>query len=109
MSHDWVFDKESFYDFLGYVAQCAPEFPEEDFLEDDEQLDTEKAFRELQNGLSIIRNELSESVFRDAQQRLDSSLMQYRNGDDIGGSRILQELDRMIFGKGLPPSAEKSQ
>lgn len=102
----WVYDQESFHDFLGFVAQCAPDFPEEDFLESDEQLDLVTAFSELRVGLSIVRKDLSEDALLEAEQKLEASLTQFKNGNEIAGSRILQELDCLIFSERLPPPGE---
>ena len=99
MGSNWVYDVESFYDFLGFVAQCAPDFPEEDFLDADQQLDLEQAFRELRNGLGFVQNSVSESQFRRAEQLLGTAFDAFQNGDEIKGSHTLQEVDRELFKK----------
>jgi hypothetical protein len=53
-TQSWVYNMERFYEFPGFVTQIAPDFPEEDFLERDEQLNIPKGFQELHNGIVII-------------------------------------------------------
>ena len=60
MTYAWVYDKESFFDFLGFMIVHAPEFPEEDFLEPHEQLSLESAFEQLKKGLAIVAGSLTE-------------------------------------------------
>jgi hypothetical protein len=43
-------------DFVGYVVLCAPDaFPEEDFLQPDEQMNLERAFEEMRNALNLFK------------------------------------------------------
>ena len=99
MTANWVYDADSFYDFLGLVAQCAPDFPEEDFLSADEQLDLDSAFRELFAGLQFLRDRISPADLLAGRHLLEKSLEAFSLGDEIKGSHFLQELDRLLFAK----------
>jgi len=96
MEEKWVFDKESFFDFLGFMIVHAPDFPEEDFLDPDEQLDIEKAFIELDDGISIIGGTVDESQLTKMRDLASRSRLCFRNGDEIGGTELLQQLDEIV-------------
>ncbi len=83
MTHRWFFDKESFFDFLGFVIVYAPDFPEEDFLEPNEQLDLERAFEELSNGLKIVWNELTKADAELGTRFLAVALKKFQDGDEV--------------------------
>ena len=95
----WVKHIDGLHDFISYVVVHAPdEFPQEDFLDDDEQMTLDQAFAELRDGLRFV-----EAAFPGADKErglsdlLDRSLQNYKNGDDIRGAHLLQEFERRIF------------
>lgn len=96
MQEKWVFDKESFFDFLGFMIVHAPDFPEEDFLDPDEQLDIEKAFVELNDGIVLIGESVSKSQFNEMKAIVKKSLDCFRDGDEVGGTSAIQELDEIV-------------
>lgn len=97
MSTSWVDDKNSFKDFLIFVAHYAPDFPEEDYLEPENQLNLDMAFQELFNGLTYIKKQVSEQDFLDIDKRLHESQRLYNSGDDIKGSHIIQNIYKQLF------------
>lgn len=53
----WVRDKNSFWNFIGYVVLRAPDrFPVEDYLKPDEQMNLERAFVELSRGIQLMKS-----------------------------------------------------
>lgn len=64
MASNWFDDEAGFYDFLMFVAMYAPDFPEEDFLNADEQLTLDRAFDELATSLQMMQNRLSNDRFQ---------------------------------------------
>ena len=95
----WVRDISSFYDFIGYVVLRAPNrFPHEDYLPNDEQMTLEKAFSELQNGLSLVeKDHPGACASRKLHDLLNSSLAEYQNGNEVKGAHLLQDLQNLIF------------
>ena len=53
---DWVTDSPTLKEMLALAVIYAPDFPREDHLEDDEQLNLEKAFKEMRSGLVRFGN-----------------------------------------------------
>jgi hypothetical protein len=95
----WVRDIDSLYAFIGYVVLSAPDrFPREDYLTDEEQMNLERAFAELRNGIAIV-----EADFPGADEQrglailLDQALASYRSGDDLRGAQLLQDFERLVF------------
>lgn len=96
----WVKDIDSLYDFIGYVVLGAPnEFPVEDFLPPDEQMNLEKAFEELRRGLGVIDLEVANERKLRLSSLLDESLAAYRSGDDVKGAHLLQDFEALVFKK----------
>lgn len=99
MAHAWVYDRESFFDFLGFMIAHAPEFPEEDFLEPHEQLTLESAFEELKKGLAIVTGSHPE-IATDAMNNLVAKAYScFDRGDEAQGTRLLQDLDECLHPK----------
>lgn len=60
-----ISDISSFYDFIGYVVLCAPNrFPIRDYLAHEEQMSLEKAFIEIRQGIDLIGAELADELKR---------------------------------------------
>jgi exonuclease VII small subunit len=95
----WITDLNSFRDFIGYAVLCAPDdFPEEDYLQPDEQMNLERAFEELRNALNLVKpSKLNDAKRRDALSLLEESLNSYRSGNDIKGAHLLQDFQNVIF------------
>lgn len=96
----WVKSVASFRDLLSLVIVHAPDdFPDEDFLAQDEQLNLVRAFGELYKGLELVSsnagsNPIDVSALRDL---LDLALMAYRAGEGVKGAHVLQELEAAAF------------
>lgn len=95
----WVKSFEGLLDFLSLVIVHAPdEFPNEDFLSDDEQLTLDMAFKELNHGMQFVKQRIKdENVLMQLQNTLDASLAAYREGDDVKGAHLLQGLEKSLL------------
>ena len=95
----WIRDIDSLYDFIGYVVLCAPdEFPEEDYLQPEEQMNVDRAFNELRDAIKLIDPEMmTEAKHRGLLSLLEQSLSAYREGDDVRGAHLLQDFQDLIF------------
>jgi len=52
---NWIQSYQEFYEFLAKILLCAPDdFPEEDYLPEDKQLNLERAYDELTKGLELV-------------------------------------------------------
>ena len=97
----WIRDIDSLYDFIGYVVLSAPNaFPEEDYLQPEEQMNLERAFEELRKGIDLI----DPTMMDDAKHRrllslLEESLNSYQAGDEVNGAHLLQDFEALIFKK----------
>ena len=89
-----VKDINSLYDFIGYVILCAPDnFPQRDYLPENEQMDLEAAFNELQDSLKYVDSLDTNKL----QSLLSESHQYYKNGDEVGGAHKLQDFQNEIF------------
>lgn len=97
---NWVNSVDDLQDFISFVILYAPdEFPEEDFLAKNEQLDLTRAFEEIRRGLTFLRDDLDDRVERGALLRMiDESLDAYRKGDAVKGAHLLQAFEQQAFG-----------
>jgi hypothetical protein len=95
----WVRDIDSLYNFIGYVVLRAPNsFPKEDYLSDHEQMTLERAFEELQRGISLVEADFpGADTERGLSVLLKEALTLYKTGDEVGGAHKLQELESRIF------------
>jgi hypothetical protein len=102
----WVLHLDALHDFIGLVILRAPDrFPTRDFLPDDEQLNLDRAFKELRSGLDFVAVSPSDPTFHDRlRTALDESLEAYRTGDRREGAHRLQDFQNMIFGSSDRPS-----
>ena len=94
-----VQDISDYYNFLATVIVHAPDrFPSEDFLPPDEQLDLERAFTELRDGMEFISKRIVDSKAQEAlRQLLENSLEAYRIGDAMKGAKLLQNFEEIVF------------
>ncbi len=98
---DWVKDIDTFYNFIGYVINRAPDrFPVEDYLKDDEQINLDKAFVELHKGIELLDFRVAdENHKKKLKEMLVASLAAYQAGNDVKGAHILQDLEGEIYKK----------
>ncbi|MBZ9665235.1 hypothetical protein H3221_010775 [Pseudomonas sp. LMG 31766] len=98
---NWVRDSKTLKDFLSLVIVHAPDdFPEEDYLKADEQLNLERAFAELRKGVTVLASSNSKiEVDSKLNAILDKALLAYRSGDDIQGAHTLHEFEKIAFSK----------
>ena len=95
----WVRDVDSFYNFIGYVINRAPNtFPVEDYLPPEEQMNLDRAFVELRRGLELVEPGVADEEKKaKLAALLDQSLEAYRSGDEIKGAHLLNDFEGMIF------------
>lgn len=94
-----VTDTNSLYDFIGYVVLCAPDsFPQRDYLPPHEQVNLERAFEELRNGIDLVHRENREAGrSKLLSQLLDESLSLYKAGNELAAAHKLQDFQDAIF------------
>jgi hypothetical protein len=97
----WVRDIDSFYDFISLVVVSAPDdFPVEDYLSDDEQLNLERAFAELKKGVEFVERDFpGADRDRGLNAMLDEALALYRAGEDVKAAHLLQDFEAKIFNR----------
>jgi len=90
---------DDLYDFIAVVVLRAPDqFPSQDFLGPDEQLDLQKAFEELRHGVVLVGRDYSDPLLiARLNSMLDESLALYHAGDVFGGAHRLQDFQDVIF------------
>jgi hypothetical protein len=95
----WVRDIGSLHNFIGYVVLRAPDrFPREDYLSEEEQMNLDRAFAALREGVALVERDFpGADVGRGLNSVLDKSLACYRAGDDVAGAHLLQDFERLIF------------
>ena len=97
----WVKNVAGFRDFLSLVIVHAPdEFPQEDYLARDEQLNLVRAFGELYKGLGLLSSSAPPSSQVDMaalRDLLDRALIAYKAGEDVKGAHLLQEFELAAF------------
>ncbi len=88
-----------YLNFLSVVIVSAPsDFRKFDFLNDDEQLNLERAFDELNFGMVFISEKLNDAEkLGDLKKLLDSSLAAYLAGDKLLGAHLLQDFEEIAF------------
>lgn len=78
-------------DLLGYVVVYAPDFPQEDFLSDDEQPDLDNVFDAIEEGLDFLpAYKLGDR--EDVKVQLTSAKSAFAEGDARSGCAIIQKL-----------------
>ena len=95
----WVKSESTFRDFLSLVIVHAPDdFPTEDFLPPEEQLNLDLAFKELHAGVEILSAKRANSPEKQVLHALlDRSHAMFAEGKEIEGARLLQELEAHVF------------
>ena len=90
---------DDLWNHIAYVMAYAPDqFPVEDFLADDEQMNFERAFDQLRQGVEVAYPESSFALKRiDLNDILDRAYAAYLVGDDVAGGHFLNEFQDNIF------------
>jgi hypothetical protein len=90
---------EDLYSFLGSVIIRAPDrFRDEDFLPPEEQMNLERAFQELRDGMIFARERVANDTrFAELRRLLDDSLAAYQAGDEARGANLLIDFDSAVF------------
>jgi exonuclease VII small subunit len=94
-----ITDLHSLYDFIGYVVLCAPSsFPQREYLRPEEQMNLERAFRELKDGIQFAAKN-NEGTFTQELllSVLDESLALYTSGNEVAAAHRLQDFQDLIF------------
>jgi hypothetical protein len=92
---------EDLWEHIAYVIMCAPDdFPHRDFIPADQQMNLERAFEQLREGVDIAYPEGEFVEKRTAlNELLDDSYRRYRTGDVIQARNILEHFQNSIFQK----------
>lgn len=90
---------DDLWNHIAYVMAYAPDqFPIEDFLAYDEQMNLDRAFEQLRQGVEIA---YPEAQFMDKRTLLhgilDRCYAQYRAGENIKAGRLLNQFQDNIF------------
>ncbi len=90
---------EDLWEHIAYVRGYAPDqFPVEDFLSEDEQMNLDRAFEQLREGVQIA---YPEAQFADKRASLhgllDQSYAQYQAGEIIRAGHLLNDFQDQIF------------
>lgn len=90
---------DDLWDHIAYVMGYAPDrFPHEDFLSQDEQMNLDRAFDQLRQGVEIAYPEPSYEAKRALLNGiLDRSYAAYKSNDDITAGHLLNEFQDNIF------------
>lgn len=90
---------DDLWNFIAYVTLYAPdEFPTEDFLPVDEQMDLGRAFEQLRRGVEIAYPEPSFSEKRAALNGLlDQSYAAFTSGEEAKAAFLLKDFQDGIF------------
>lgn len=90
---------ESLWNHIAYVRGYAPDlFPREDFLSDDQQMNLDRAFEQLRQGVEVAYPEPSYASKRATLNGiLDRSYAAYKAGEDIAAGHLLNEFQDNIF------------
>ena len=87
------------WEHLAYVLGYAPnDFPVEDFLQDKDQMNLEKAFKQLRDGVEIAYPENEYAGHRvKLNVILDESYKAYKAGEETKAGRLLISFQNEIF------------
>ena len=90
---------DDLWNFIAYVLGSAPDqFPIEGFLTEDQQMNLERAFEQLRQGVEIA---YPDDFFPEKRvmlnEILDRSYALYKSGDDIAAGHLLNKFEDNIF------------
>jgi hypothetical protein len=90
---------DDLWNHIAYVLLYAPDqFPYRDFIPDDQQMNLDRAFEQLRQGIDVAYPEPSFATKRVAlNDILDRSYSAYQAGDDIAAGHLLNEFQDNIF------------
>lgn len=90
---------EDLWNHIAYVLGCAPDrFPHEDFLPDNQQMNLERAFEQLRQGVAIAYPEIAFADKRAALNGiLDQSYAAYKAGEEVKAGHLLNDFQDGIF------------
>ncbi len=99
-----MLDLTDLWNHIGYMILCLPDhFPIEDFLSDEDQMDMDKGYTQLHEGISVAypKEKHSGQAYNDLRSRLATYLHQsqqaYNEGDVVKGAHLLQDFQDEIF------------
>lgn len=95
----WIHSFETYVDFISYVLLSAPDdFPYEDFLRDDQQMNLDKAFDELRNGLVFVETRVKGAeILSRLKSLLDDSFLAYQEGNESTAAHLLQDFEAAVL------------
>lgn len=87
------------WDHIAYVMEYAPaDFPREDYLLPEQQMNLDMAFRQLHQGVQVAYPSPIASAQREQLDALlDRALAEYRNGNRTEAANMLAEFESIIF------------
>jgi len=95
---DWIANGQGLKEFLSYVLVYAPNFPEEDYLEDSEQMTLTKAFEEIRAALVFVPDCAEPGERQRVLAALSDAERAFAGGHERDGCRILQAFQEAWFG-----------
>lgn len=98
MAKHWCENLAELIDFIALVVLSAPdEFPREDWLKPEEQLNLDRAFAELRHGFDCAAKEVGNTpALVAARAMLEEAYTHYREGRINPGAWKLQEMSRLL-------------
>lgn len=87
---------QEFYEFLAKLLLCAPDdFPVEDYLPTEKQLNLQRAYDELDKGLIFVKQRLNnDEKYQRVVADIKESKMAYEVGNESKGAQLIQKLRR---------------
>lgn len=91
---------KNLYDAIAYVGACSPDkFPQEDYLEPEEQATFENQFQMLRDAIAIIDPKIATpEMLPRLRGLLEESYEAYKSGDSHNGFELLEDWSELIFG-----------
>ena len=98
-NHDWVEDYDSLIEFISYLLLSAPsDFPEEDFLKPEEQMNLDKAHAVLKNSMEYAVPRMKDkSALPELMRMIEETFAAYRKGDEDRGAHLLQSFEKRLL------------
>ena len=95
----WIRDYKSLIDFFSIVIVCAPNrFFREEYLNDDEQLNLDVAFDVLRQGMHYATDRIADGIVANQiGEGLKTAYDVYKAGNAREGSRVLQEVEKLVI------------
>ena len=90
---------DDLWEHIAYTLAYAPNnFPREDFLQDDQQMNLDRAFDHLRQGVAIAYPESGAATkIKILLDLLDQSYLAYINGNELSGGQLLNDFQDSIF------------